>query len=71
MQSIRILKSDLKNHPQLDQQLRELCESVRESDDAFIYFPFAWKLMSFMTILSRSGLKSESINKSKDKSRLF
>lgn len=50
--SIKILKYNLKSHPELSSKLTLLCRHVREEIDACVYTPEPGTLVTFLNLLS-------------------
>ena len=59
--SIKILKDNLKHHPELGSKLSLLCKTVREELDACVYTPEPGVWMTFLKLLSERNLNYEMV----------
>ena len=59
--SIKILKDNLQNHPELGSKLSLLCKKVKEENDACVYTPEAGVLMTFLKLLSDHKVNYEMV----------
>jgi len=59
--SIKILKDNLKNHPELASELNLLCKQVREEIDAWVYTPKPGDLMTVLNLLSEHKFYYETV----------
>lgn len=59
--SIKILKDNLKNHPEIGSKLSLLCKKVREEMDACVYTPEPGALMIFLKLLNEHKINYETV----------
>ena len=59
--SIKILKENLKNHPELGSELSLLCKKVKEEIDACVYTPDPGVLMTFLKLLGEHKINYEMV----------
>jgi hypothetical protein len=59
--SIKILKDNLSNHPELGSKLSLLCKKVREEIDACVYTPDPGLLMTFLKLLKEHKVNYETV----------
>jgi hypothetical protein len=59
--SIKILKDNLSNHPELGSKLNLLCKRVREELDACVYTPDPGVLMTFLKLLNEHKVNYETV----------
>jgi len=59
--SIKILKNNLKNHPELGSQMSLLCKKIREEIDSCVYTPEPGVLMAFLKLLSEHKINYEMV----------
>ena len=60
--SIKILKDNLKNHPELALKLNLVCKKVREEIDGCVYTPEPEVLMTFLDLLSEHKANYETVH---------
>jgi hypothetical protein len=59
--TIKILKDDLKSHPELSSTLNILSSRVKEEFDACLYTPAPGTLMAFLNLLIEHKISYETI----------
>jgi hypothetical protein len=59
--SIKILKDNLRNHPELGASMNLLCKKVREEPDACVFTPDPGALMTFLKLLSERKISYETV----------
>ena len=59
--SIKILKDNLNNHPELGSKLSLLSTKVREENDACVYSPEPGVLMTFLKVLNEHKVNYEMV----------
>jgi hypothetical protein len=59
--SIKILKDNLSNHPDLGSKLSLLCKKIREEIDACVYTPDPGVLMTFLKLLREHKVNYETV----------
>jgi hypothetical protein len=59
--SIKILKDNLRDHPELESKLSLLCAKVREEVNSCVYTPDPGVLMTFLNLLKEHKIDYETI----------